>query len=235
MFRGILIYGIFILGLLNSCAQNQPCEHKSLNDEYLSKISCAEDFQILQGEPLSANYSQVEAVKLVLDLKTNQLYFINSKDYKFHFDFCSSFLHYKKDLSVFNYIEYGNSTNRNFILANLNHYKASDIYTIEFFSDDQIAEQYITQLYEKVQANVYFKNQIFILDNANMKGKLSHIDEKYIVTIDQLYGNQYFQPMVNEISYGYLQKVTKKDFETYPFKKEDIILTDFLPNDIEAS
>ena len=221
-----------IMSLLNSCAQLQQCEHKGLNDDYLAKIACSEDFQILQGEPLSTNYSQVEAVKVVLDLKSNQLYFINTNLYKFHFDFCSSFLHYKKDLSTFNYYEYGNLASRNYILANLNHYKASDIYTLEFFSDDQLASYLITKIYERVQSNVYFKDKVYILNNANMQGKLSNIDSKYIISIDKIFENQYYQPMVNEVSYGYLQKVTKKDFNTFQFKKEDIILTDFVPNDI---
>lgn len=226
-----LLLGI-ILFFMSSCAQYQKCAHLTINEDFLSKIKCEEDFIILKSTPISNNFSQVDALKLVYDIKNKKLYFTNSTKYKFHYDFCSSFLGYKKDLSIFNYIEYSESSNRNYILANLNHYKASDVYTLEFFSDDKIPANLIELMFKEVSASVYFKEKLYILNNANTKNKLGNIDAKKIISINELYNNQQYQPMILESSYGYLQKVSKDNFENYSFKKEDIILTDFLPNDI---
>lgn len=80
--------------------------------------------------PLSRQYAQVDAVKLVYDLKTSMLYYINNRKSSFHYDFCTKYLAYEGDLSEFNSVEYGHKGSRRFLLANLNYYHASDVYSL---------------------------------------------------------------------------------------------------------
>ncbi len=223
---------IFLPLFLMQCTQKQDCAQKKPDEEYLTAIQCGADFSLLKGAPLSMQYTQVDAVKLVYDVNTELLYYINNDKYRFHYDFCSRYLEYPKDLSEFNVTEYGHSGVRRFLLANLNYYKSSDKYVLEFFSDDRITAPQISKLFEQVAQSVYFRDKLCLLSNANVADKLADFDASRIISVDQLFGNQQYQPMVLEKSYGYLQKVGKNDFDAHVFSSRDIIFTDFLPNDI---
>lgn len=217
--------------LLIQCTQQQQCAQRGPDENYLSAILCKEDFIFLMGPPLSSQYAQVEAVKLVYDLKTGLLYFINNDKSRFHYDFCTRYLSYKGDLEEFNSVEYGHKGTRQFLLANLNYYQSSGFYTLEFFSDDEISSSQISTLYSKVAEKVYFKDKLCLVANT-VHAPIQGIDASHLITIDQLFSHQQYQPMVLSKSYGYLQKVGKDEFETHSFTGHDVILTDFLPNDL---
>jgi hypothetical protein len=214
------------------CTGKQDCAQTKPDEDFLSAIRCESDFSILQGEPLSMQYTQVDAVKVVYDLKTESLYFINHDKYHFHYAFCNEYLKYDKELSDFNLAEYGHKGVRRFLLANLNHYKTAGVYTLEFFADDKITAPQISMLIDRVGGSVYFKEQLYLLSNANVDEELAQIPGARTITVDRLFGKQQYQPMVFEKSFGYLRKVGKNDFEKHAFSTHDIILTDFLPNDI---
>jgi pyruvate, water dikinase len=218
--------------VLPRCGHSQNCVQKNAKEAFLEKIGCAADFDFLKGEPLSDHYAQVDAVKMVYDLKKQKLYFINHKKSQFHFTFCTDYLDYPQSLTRFNTNEYGHSGERRFLLANINHYLASDFYTIELFADDRISADQLVLLFNRVLENVYFKEKVFLLSNANIADKLAGIDPKKVLSVDNIFGAQRYQPMVQRRSFGYLRKVTKADFSRYAFSTKDIILTDFLPNDL---
>ena len=90
MFFNYLIF--FILLFFNISAQK--------NIQYLPKISSELDFEKLKGHPIINKFSEVEAVKVVYDLKNDSLYFINANIYDYHFSFCVRYLGYKKDKTV---------------------------------------------------------------------------------------------------------------------------------------
>jgi len=116
--------------LLLQCTQKQQCAQSKPDEDYLSAILCPTDFSLLMSAPLSRQYAQVDAVKLVYDLKTSMLYYINNRKSSFHYDFCTKYLAYEGDLSEFNSEEYGHKGSRRFLLANLNYYHASDVYSV---------------------------------------------------------------------------------------------------------
>lgn len=221
-----------LLVFLVQCQLKPQCAQKNQHEDYLSAIQCPTDFTFLMGMPLSNQYAQVDAVKLVYDLKTNALYFINNRKYSFHYEFCAQYLSYPGDLGEFNTVEYGLRGNRRYLLANLNYYRSSDVYTLEFFSDDRIKAVQISRLFDDVSRSVYFKDKLFLVSNGNAATQLAGIDATHVISVDHLFGKQQYQPMVLERSYGYLQKVGKNDFDTHNFSSHDIILTDFLPNDL---
>lgn len=219
-----------LLLCLTQCQPKQPCAQKNSEEAFLAAIQCTDDFSFLMGMPLSSRYAQVDAVKLVYDLKTNALYFINNHKYNFHYEFCTHSLAYEGDLSTFNEVEYGHQGTRRFLLANLNYYQASDIYTLEFYAGDQISTAQIRDLYDLVAQKVYFREKLRLLAGGGIQ--LPDLDTARIISVNQLFANQRYQPMVLGKSYGYLQLVEKSDFETHAFTGRDIILTDFLPNDL---
>lgn len=201
--------------------------------DFLPVINCNEDFEALMGKPLSEKYGNVTSVKVIFSLKEKQLYFIQSKNYKFHFEFCSQYLHSYDDLTRFNSIEYGESPNRKYVLANLNHYESSDIYTLEFFPDDKAKSDKIVAIYEAVKNSVYFKDKLrFLLNSAEMVARKSTLPPSVLtISVDSIYQNQTYQPLYKKNAYGYLRKVSVKDFKDFSFHHNDIILTDGLPND----
>lgn len=228
----IFLTALTLLLPLLQCTEKQVCAQQKPDEDYLATIQCPSDFSLLKGAPLSGQYTRVDAIKLVYDLQTNRLYFANNDKYRFHFDFCSRFLSYPGDLAQFNTVEYGHSGTRRFLPANLNYYQSSDVYTLEFFSDDRITASQIALLFDRVARSVYFRDKLYLLSNANVEGQLAGFDAARVLTVDRIFGNQQYQPMVTERSFGYLQKVGKNDFETHDFTRHDIVLTDFLPNDL---
>lgn len=223
---------LLLLSMLNACGQKPDCAQMGPQDPCLNQLRCPSDFVILKGGPLSNQFSQVESVKLVYEFSTDKLFFINTRKYRYHYDFCLNYLGYSRGLSTFNTLEYSDQPGRSYILANLNYYKSSDLYTIEFFADDKVSPDQIRMLLNRVSMRVYFKDNLYLVVKDRISDHIEGIDPARFVSVDKLFGNQKYQPMVSAQSYGYLQKVGKADFDQHHFSSKDIILTDFLPNDL---
>jgi hypothetical protein len=213
------------------CGEEETCAQTKWKEDFLQSIGCQSDFEHLKGAPLSRKFAQVEAVKLVYDIQSNQLYFINHASYQFHFDFCSRYLKYSDDLDAFNISEYGQSGERHYFLANINHYLASDRYTLEFLPGDAITSGQVGMLFNLVSSKVCFREKLYLLPHAS-GDKMPGVDPDRIITVDKIFGSQQYQPMVLERSFGYLRRVKKEVFEHHSFGVQDIIITDFLPNDL---
>lgn len=229
----LLLLFCFSISACHAQPKDPNCNYKGGAVDFLPVINCKEDFEALMGKPLSEKYGDVTSVKVVFSLKDQRLYFLQSKIYKFHFEFCSQFLHTYEDLSRFNSIEYGESPNRRYVLANLNHYESSDIYTLEFFPDDKAKSDKIVAIFEAVKKSVFFKDKLrFLLNSAEMVARKSTLPPSVLtISVDSIYKQQLYQPLCKKTAYGYLRKVSVKDFEDFSFHRNDIILTDGLPND----
>jgi hypothetical protein len=70
-----------VLATLTANVQAQEC---------LSQLKNKTEFDNLAGLPLSGKYGQVSAVKVVYDLHSGKLYFVNNTFYKYHVEFCRS-------------------------------------------------------------------------------------------------------------------------------------------------
>ena len=80
--------------------------------DYLLALETQADFDLLKGDPLSNTYSNVSCIKITYDIKNGILYFIHSKNYKYHIDFCTQILAYNKGLELFNAYNYSDSKKR---------------------------------------------------------------------------------------------------------------------------
>ena len=107
LFRALFIIQIVLLSTL------------SYSQVYVNKIENYSDFLNLKEKPTVTKYASMEAVKVVYDLKTKGVYFINSLHYKLHYYFCLKELKYRRTLDYFNYRNYSDK-NRRFILVNIN-------------------------------------------------------------------------------------------------------------------
>ncbi len=219
----------------NSNAQTPACDIKKNTKIYsLNKLSCAKEFNYLQGAPLSSKYGQVECVKIVYNINDKQVYYINSKLFQFHYDFCTFALGYTKSLEFFNYDEYGETPNREFLLANLNYYSAANKFIFEFFANDKISTENIILFYEHLKATAYFGDKLYLMVNSNeIMNRLGDLKGKVpLVYPEDVYKFQKYQALNKEETYGYIHKISDYDSEKKSIKVHDIIVVKNVPQDV---
>ena len=81
MIRTFLVLGLFILSSLITKGQS-----------YLDRLETQAEFKTLAGLPISGKYGQLDAVKVVFDLESEVVYFLNAKNFEYHHEFCSRVL-----------------------------------------------------------------------------------------------------------------------------------------------
>lgn len=223
-----------LLGLLAQGQTKKDCAYKGGDVAYLEEIRCRNDFHAVKGPPLSDKYGNVESVKLLYEIRKDRIYFANSEVYHFHYDFSTQVLGDGWDLPLFNATQYTDNKNRQYVLANLNHYLSSDLYTLEFFSGDQFKDTFMLQFFKKLKQQTYFGNRIKILVNSpETQQKYEHLKKQLpFIDVNDLFAGQNYQFLIKGSSYGYLRKMRATDIDSLHPREHDIILTDGLPNDI---
>ena len=204
--------------------------------DFLDSITCPEEFDRIQGAPLSQIFSEVKSVKLVYEIASEKMYFIESKKYQLHFNFCRDMLGYKKPHTQFNQEQYGSSQARAYILPSLNYYTACDKYTVEFFAGDQVTNDQIADMFTKIHSLVYFYNNLYFMPTSQSmeertKGLVGKIPFIYS---DEVFKGQNYQACNNETGYGYLKKIAVDQIEKVYLSRHEIILTNGVPNDISV-
>jgi pyruvate,water dikinase len=229
----------FIAALIITCLSSfqptdHPCAYTGKPVPYLNVINCRNDFEYLKGEPLSQKYGNVESIKVVYELSTKKIYYANSSRYHYHFDFISSELDYYGDGYTFNLTQYKNIPARLYVLANLNHYTSSNLYTIDFFSGDELTDSMIVGIYRKIKQTTYFGNKAAILLNSLplMDVKKRCGDMISTVSPEVVYANQKYQSLTNGTAYGRLVRVKADSISHQRFDPHDILLLDGLPNEV---
>lgn len=229
-----ILFIFLLLPFLAGCQNGaKPCAYQGGKPDYLPAINCSKDFTAIEGKPLSQKYGNVHTVKVVYDLRKDFVYFIHSVKYDLHYNFCNEYLKAYYDVGSFNFMEYGDRKGRRFVLANLNHYESSNIYTLEFFADDKVPMELIKQLYTKIQEKTFFGQSLKVFVNSEEMMRKAPLLPAYVqkITPDSIYHNQTFQALNPKEAYGYLRKVSVKALDSVEVGRRDILLTDGLPND----
>ncbi len=221
----------FSLSLLSSFAQ-KPCAFKSGTVDYLSELNCPGDFDAVQSLPLKSSYADVQSIKVVYDLSGNTIYYTDSKRYRFHFDFCSTFLNAYSSLEEFNRIEYSDSRQRQFAICNLNYYTESKIYCLEFFPDDRIRAADAIEVFNKIQQTTFFGDKLKVLDNSWHTQEWAQNKSLPLISSDVLYGGQTYQAMKNGEAYGYLRFFEDDAIMQKKLGAHDIAVLANLPNNL---
>jgi pyruvate, water dikinase len=199
--------------------------------DFLSKLIRPESFILVEGPPLNPVFSEIKSVKVVYSIKDDKLYFINSTKYFIHYEFARDVLNYKKGHSIFNMEQYTNNTNRLYILATLNLFVASGIYTLDFFAGDELDCAQIEKVYKKIVQTTYVGTKLkFYANNLKWAG-CSSIPS---ITSDELFAGQNYQPLNPDEAYGYLRKFTLDELKTEYTGRHDIVVLNGIPNDISV-
>ena len=182
------------------------------------------DFNALKTSPNTNKYGNIDALKVVFDIKEQQLYFINSKNYKYHYHFCKGYLEIPETLREFNNSNYkAQHKNKRFLLGNINHYLANNTYNLELspIDDMQIAD--IKTFYEAIKKATYFKSFNFFLNTARLE-QLDAVLDIPTISASDLYGDQTYQAVSTQKSYGCLKFVAVDSLKQNNISKHDIIV-----------
>ncbi len=198
---------------------------------FLSELSSELDFQRLEGVPLVQKYGQVSAVKIVYDIRSEKLYFINAKNYKYHYGFCQRYLGYGAELAYFNEHNYRNSPERKYLLANLNHFGGGNFYVLEIAASDTMENASIVRLFQRVFQSTFIKNDLkFLLNSARLRTAGETLKTEIpVMSPSEIYKNLDYQPIGKHKGRGYLRIITDFEREKRGLAPTDIIVLDETP------
>lgn len=206
----------------------------SLNaQKHSSTLPDYEAFKAFRGKPLSDKFSNIESVKVIYDLRKQKMYYFNSTLIPLHYDFALNYLHYNKDLEVFNNENYSNTQkDRDFLLGNLNHIKGTDKWIFELAASDHMPIPLIERFFNLVINSTFIgKNLKFYLNNPEQmewfqqnKFKISCVKSDYI------FNELTYQEVVSGSNIGILKQYKIKDLESRKPNSNEIVILDGTPD-----
>lgn len=197
--------------------------------DYFDELISREAFGMLQFDPSRYTFSEVKSLKIVYSIPDQKIYYMNSSRYELHYDFCSKILGYNKGQTAFSQEQYSDNPNRIYMLATLNYFTASGIYTLEFLPADQVSCVDIEAVYDKIVSTAFFGDRLRFYANSPEKAQCTSVP---IISSDELYAGQNYQPLNVQESYGYLQKVDASQLEQTYLGRHDIVLLNTIPSNI---
>jgi hypothetical protein len=212
-----------------------PCTYNNMDSlPYIDSITCPDEFQALKGNMLQQTFSQVASVKVVYEISTQRIYYISSKQFQIHFNFCQAILQYSNTHYNFNLEQYGNTNQRQYYLGAINHYTSSDLYTLEVYGGDQISSDGIKTLFDKACQTTFFGEDIrFMPTSTALVDRIADVaSELRTIKQDEVFGGQIYQALNQAHSYGYLRKIDLADLVSTSIGRHDIIVVNGIPNDI---
>jgi len=213
---------IFILVILSS---------KIYGQSSLNRLDSKTDFDNFSGLPLVEKYGQVSALKLVYDLKTQEIYYFNSRYFKYHHEFCSYQLEHEVELEHFNEINYSNDSKRKYLLANINYYKSIETYALEISPVDLMAKEDIILLWNIVSRSTFIGDSIHLLLNSTrLQDFRSSLGSQVpILNPSDIYRNLNYQAISKYKSCGNLHYIDNLESRKYDVNPMDIIVLNETP------
>lgn len=168
-----LLLAFSLLSLLPCCnlLQGENEKTKAIEgartDDFVNSVNTSEEFKALSGDPLSDKFNGVLSVKVIWDIQSNEIYYINSDKYEYHYTFCKAKLDFWGELSVFNTLNYNTNPLQKYCLANINFYPDLTFYTIEFTSSTYYDEEQIENFVERIQTTFLPINEIKLIISSD--------------------------------------------------------------------
>lgn len=213
LFIGIILY-------CSGCAQQ--------SDGWIIKDKAT--FDLFSSKPLYDKYGQVSSVKVIFDNSNQQIHFISSSAFEYHYEFCVNRLNYPYELDRFNIEEYSGDDTRRFLIANINYYQALEIYALELGPSDRMNAEQLTILFDSVKKHAFFGDKLKLMLNTvhvtELSSRLTGID---YVTPNEIYMGQYYQPISKLKGEGRFVVITDWEKQKNKIKPYDIILVKDIP------
>lgn len=179
------------------------------------------------------NYSRVLGSdrfgKFIIDVKTDDIYFIDVNVFKIHADFVLGVL-LKQAWTADNIREYNKNyklVKPRFILGYITEHLKVDKMSFAFWEGDEIDAKGVLRVYKKLQKTFYKKDLLFRPDSPAQELVAKAVARKKIKTItnDALYKEAPYQAFNKGISVGTLRVVPRNTpYESLIFERDDIVL-----------
>lgn len=197
----------------------------------LNSLKSTTDFENLSGKPLVEKYGQVSSIKVIYDLQTQEIYYINSKLFKYHYEFCKAKLENDIDLEYFNKINYSDNSERKYLLANINHYKALKVYALEIQPVDLMCQERVFLLWSSVSKSTFIGDSLHLLLNSTWLQNLRFSFESKIPVLNpaDIYKNSNYQAISKYKNCGKLHYIENLDAAQEEINSMDIIVLNSTP------
>lgn len=197
----------------------------------VNRLDSETDFNNFSGLPLDEKYGEVSAIKLVYEIRTKEIYYINSRYFKYHHEFCGYKLESEVDLEFFNKINYSNDSNRKYLLANINYYKSLRIYALEISPVDLMTPEDIFLLWNIVSKSTFIGDSLHLLLNSSRLQNLSSTLESNVPVLNPsyIYRNLNYQAISKYKSCGILHFINDLESEKDEINPMDIIVVNETP------
>jgi len=171
--------------------------------------------------------------KFVVDLETNEIFYINPQEYELHTEFVFAEL-WKKPLTPLLHREFNKNYGElkpKYLLCTLEHHLQQNIWTFSFWEGDRAGCGYIEKAFTRLNETFYLGNNLLYKTHSNYQEEIAKLLVKIpYVTSDQLYKTSEYQPYTYAKSVGLLRIVTEPD-DTLEFAENEIVvLTHVLPD-----
>ena len=217
----------FILICMSTYSFSQDSTH------FLSQISSEDEYALLKGDPNTSKFGEVDAVKVLYDIKNDSIYFINSDYYNYHVSFCMDYLGYDKNSWKFNYNNYTTNDKRAYLMGTINRFYKKNIFTLEFSVADNISIAQVKTFHQKIIENFQLSKDIKLFLNTNRMLVLSsNLIGIETISASDIYEGQSLQILNQKEAYGNLVFVDAKDIETTQVKYTDIVVVNGTPKEL---
>jgi len=167
--------------------------------------------------------------KFIIDVKSNDIYFIDVNLFKLHADFVLDVL-LKQDWTATNIREYNKNYERvkpRFILGYLTHHLKIDKFTFSFWEGDKIDAKGVNRVFKKLNQTFFVKKMAFRPDSPMQEKVAKQVRRFGIPTItnDEIYKAAPYQAFNKGTAVGTLRVVKPgTPYESLTFKRNDIVL-----------
>lgn len=205
---------------------------------FVPRLGCLADFEALASDPLDATIPSARSLKTVYDRITDTLYFQNANVFPTHYPFCLAHLSghglpLVPDMSTFNQREYY-SPSRRFLLGSLTWYAGPDVFAYELAPYDTASADMVATAYRAIAAHAFFDDRLRFHPTSQAIERLELPADVASVTTDELFAGIAYQPLNLATAMGRLRFVRAADLDTTALDYRDIVVLDFVPNDISV-
>lgn len=228
--------------------------HGDERPEVLFELGCAEDYEWVKSEPLTPIFGETDSVKVMVDLSEDDLVlFIDGERWYLHFDYVVEKRNYCEDhgfeivrppspadpvyqdcRSAFNRTEYF-SADRQYLFASIEHYRALDLYTIEFAPGDQISTDQILHAFRAISSRMWIRDTVRLRPSSQLQEERMRelADEVPMTSYGEVFEGQTYQPLNAGVSFGYLRHLPDEE-AVGTATPRDVVVTDTVPTDISV-
>ena len=216
---------------------------------HVDSIKDLKEWKKISSQPKSDSntFSDTFVAKVVWDVRKEEtkMYLVNTNLIEFHYDFVkkclpSSSLNrissiFQMDLGEFNEHNYWENDERKFVLGSLIQYKDIDKFCLELNAEDNLNSEKLLKLFNQLKDAVYFSDKLYYKPCSNlteMTAKQVKDSNFKTLSIQEIFKGITYQCYNKSSCFGYVKFVPKEKFDPSTIESSDIVVTDFVPNDI---